>query len=87
MAGVPLMRRRRPGCDLSPPERFFGLVGNVTPGDADVVQFPLGPLGQFTARLVALPPDMEGFQQPGPKRRTMMIYHRFMRVSGHFQLL
>ena len=87
MAGVPLMRRRRPGCDLSPPERFFGLVGDVAPGDADVVQLPFGPPGQFAALLVTLPTDMEGFDQLGQKARTMIIYHRLMRASGHFQLL
>ena len=67
MAGVPVIGRRRPGCHSSPPERFFGLVGDIAPGDADVVEFPIGPLGQFAARPVALPPDMEGFGQSGSK--------------------
>ena len=43
--------------------------------------------GQFAARLVALPPDMEGVGQLAQKPLTMMIYHRIMRVSGHFRLL
>ena len=62
-------------------------VNFVAQSDADVVKLPLGPAGQFAARLVALPPDMEGFANPAQNPRIMMIYHRFMRVSGHFRLL
>src|SRR5689334_14972824 len=86
-AGVPLKRRRRPGCHLSPPKRLVGLVGDIAPGDADVVQLPIGPTRQLPAGLVALPPDMEGLSQLAEKARYMMIYHRFMGVSGHLRLL
>ena len=39
------------------------------------------------AGLVALPPDMEDASQLGQNPGFMMIYHRFMRISGHFRLL
>ena len=62
-------KRRRPaslsrgdaglGCCLSPPERLFGLVNDVAPGKADVVQVAIGPLGQFAPLALTVAPDMK----------------------------
>src|SRR5260370_30510734 len=86
MAGVPLKRRRRPGC-LRPPKRLFGLVNDVATRKSDVMQVPVGPLCQLTPLALTLAPGMEGLAELGEKARTMIIYHRFMCASGHFNLL
>src|SRR5205807_473921 len=59
-AGAPLWRRRRRWRHLCPPERLFGLIDDIAPGLADVVQFAVRPLREFAAGAVALPPDTEG---------------------------
>ena len=43
-----------------PPEGFFDFVGDVAPREANVVQVPFGPSGEFLTLLVALPPDVQG---------------------------
>jgi hypothetical protein len=78
MAGVPLKRRRRPGGCLSPPKRLFGFVNDVAPGQADIMQVTIGPLGQFTPLTHALAPDMQGLSELCPKAIAMIIYHRLM---------
>jgi hypothetical protein len=79
------------GVSSCPPEGFVGFVRNIAPGLADVVEIPLGPLGQFAPLFIAVAPDMDGLAQLGQQlselAATMMIYHRFMGVSGHVQLL
>jgi hypothetical protein len=87
LAGAPLQRRRRLGCVLSPPEGFFGFVDNVAPGQADVMEIAIGPLGEFTTGAVTLPPGVESLAQLVQNARNMMICHRFMGAGGHFQLL
>jgi hypothetical protein len=75
--------RRRSG----PPKRLFGFENDVAPGQADIVQVTVAQFSELTPLLLALPPDMEGLAELGEKPRTMMIYHRFMRESGHLRLL
>src|SRR5882757_10952992 len=72
---------------LGPPERFFGFVDDVAPGQADVVQVALGPVGQLAALVLPIPPNMQGFADLGPEAGTMMISHRFMGAGGHGRLL
>src|SRR5436309_542442 len=72
---------------LRPPERFFGFVNDIAPGQADVVQVALGPVGQFAALVLAIPPGAERFNDLGPEAGTMMISHRFVGVGGHGRLL
>jgi hypothetical protein len=72
---------------LSPPEWFFGFVDDVAPRQADVMEVALGPLREFLAGLVTLPPNVDGLAQLGQNTLNMMICHRFMVQSGHFQLL
>src|SRR5712664_1402434 len=81
------MRRRRPGCSLSPPKRLFGLESDVAPGKSDVVQVAVAQFGQLAPINLTLPPDAEGFAELREKLGTMMIYHRFMCENGHFHLL
>jgi len=71
----------------SPPERLSGLVGDVAPGQADIMQIAVGPLRQFAPGAPAVAPEMEGFAKLRENSRAMMICHRFVRASGHFQLL
>jgi hypothetical protein len=71
----------------SPPKRFFGLVNDIAPGKADVVQVAVGQFGQLAPILLALPPDMERIAELGQKPISMIIYHRFMCAIGHFYLL
>jgi hypothetical protein len=67
----------RGGCS-SPPERLFGLANDVAPGQADIVEVAIAPMGQFTALAPPVTPDMEGLAKLGQKSRSMMIYHRLM---------
>src|SRR6516165_6652683 len=39
---------------------FFDFAGDVAPREANVVQVPVGPSGEFLTVLVALPPDVQG---------------------------
>src|SRR5205823_2621576 len=87
LAGAPLLRRRRRQRPSGPPERLFGFVGDIAPGPADVVQLAVRPFAQFLARAVALPPDMESIDHLRKQAWSMMIYHRFVGVSGHVRLL
>jgi hypothetical protein len=87
MAGAPQERRRRPGCCLSPPKRFFGFENDVAPGKADIMQVTVGHFGELASIMLTLPPDADGFAELGEKARPMMIYHRFMCEGGHFHLL
>src|SRR5215212_1138938 len=82
-----LNRARQPESDLRAPERLFGFMNDVAPGQADVMQLTLGPACEFAPLRLALAPDMEGFPDLGEKARTMTIYHRFMCKAGHFGLL
>jgi hypothetical protein len=67
-----------PGCCSSPPKRFFGLANDIAPGQTDVMQVAIGPLGQFAALPLTVAPNVEGFAELGQNPRVMMIYHRFM---------
>jgi hypothetical protein len=51
------------------------------------VKVALGPLGEFLADAVALPPSVKGLTELGQNTPNMMICHRFVGQSGHFQLL
>jgi hypothetical protein len=75
------------GGSSSPPEGLFDLMGDIAAGQADVMQVPVGPLRELTAALVALAPDVQGLAELGQKAWNMMICHRFVGISGHFQLL
>jgi hypothetical protein len=68
---------------LCPPERFFSFANDVGPTHADIVQVALGPVGQFPARTLALPPYMERFAELGKNPRLMMICHRLIGLDGH----
>src|SRR5438093_579980 len=57
------MRRRRPGCSLSPPKRLFGLESDVAPGKSDVVQVAVAQFGQLAPFMLALPPNVERFAE------------------------
>jgi hypothetical protein len=70
-----------------PPERLFGLESDVALGEADVMKVAVGPLREFLTGAVALPPGMEGLADLGQNTPNMMICHRFVGQSGHFQLL
>src|ERR1700720_4030380 len=59
----------------SPPERLFGLAHDVAPGQPDIVEVAIGPMGQFAALTPPVAPDMEGLGELGQKSRTMMICH------------
>src|SRR6202012_5537728 len=71
----------------SPPERFFGFVDDVAARNADVVQVALAPVRQFLPAADPLAPGVDGLLDLGPKTRTMMIYHRLVRINGHDDLL
>src|SRR5450756_3111996 len=86
MAGVPLMRRRRPGCALRPPKRLFGLVGDVAPGQADIVQVAFAPAPQFEPLVPPLLPKVEGLTELGQNAGPMLIRHRLMCAGGHRRL-
>src|SRR6266700_5694715 len=83
-AGAPVIRRRRPGGQSGPPEGFVGLIGNVGPGQADVVEIAGGPVGQLAPGPVALVPDMQGFADLVDQAGCMMICHRIVGASRHF---
>jgi hypothetical protein len=71
----------------SPPEGFIGFVRDVAPRQADIVEVALRPMAEFLAGLVTLPPGVKGLGQLAQNAPNMMICHRFMVQSGHFQLL
>jgi hypothetical protein len=62
-------------------------VRDVAPGQADIVQVAIGPMGEFLSGLVTLTPGVQGLAQLAQNARNMMICHHFMVQSGHFQLL
>ena len=70
-----------------PPERLFGLESDVALGEADVMKVAVGPLRELLTGALALPPGVEGLAQLGQNTPNMMICHRFVGQSGHFQLL
>jgi hypothetical protein len=70
----------------SPPEGFFGFVRDVAPGQADIVQVALGPVAEFLASLITLPPGVKGLAQLAQNALNMIICHRFVVQSGHVQL-
>jgi hypothetical protein len=77
MAGVP--ERATPAwLLLSLPKRLFGLVDDVAPGKADIVQVAIGPLGQFAPLTPTIAPDMKLLAELRQKPGTMMICHRCM---------
>jgi len=51
------------------------------------MEVTIGPLGEFLAGAIALAPGVEEFAQLGQNTTNMMICHRFVGQSGHFQLL
>jgi len=53
----------------SPPKRLFGLVSDVTPGKADVMQVAIGPLGQFAPLALTLSPVNGMLRRFRPDRR------------------
>jgi hypothetical protein len=76
-AGVPLRSKATPAwLRSSPPEWFLGLADNLAPRQADIVQVPVGPMGQFVALLPAVSPNMELTAQPGQNAKFMIICHR-----------
>jgi hypothetical protein len=83
LAGIPSGNAGQAACS-SPPERLFGFVNDVAPGQADIVQVALGPMGEFLSGLITLPPGVEGLAQLAQNAPNMMICHHFMVQSGHF---
>jgi hypothetical protein len=71
----------------SPPKRLFSLVDHVAPGKPDIMPLALAQFGQLAPIALTLPPDVKCLAKLRKKPGTMMIYHRFMRASGHFNLL
>jgi hypothetical protein len=51
------------------------------------MQVARGQFGQLPPLNLPLPPSVEGLAELCEKPGTMMIYHRFMCVCGHFDLL
>src|ERR1700733_4055848 len=86
-AGAPVIRRRRPGGQSGPPEGFLCLGGDVRPGQPDVVEISVAPLRELAAGPVALVPHVEGLADLGNQTWRMMICHRIVGQSRHFQLL
>ncbi|HYZ39811.1 MAG TPA: hypothetical protein VE687_04190, partial [Stellaceae bacterium] len=84
-AGIPSLQCR-PGCYLSPPKRFLGLMSDVAPGQPHVVEVALGPLRKLATLAHPFAPDVDGLVQLGKKSRAMMICHSLIGESGHFQL-
>jgi hypothetical protein len=87
MAGAPRRGGAGIGGSSSPPEGLLGFASDVAPRQPDIVQVPVGPLGELAAGLVTLPPRMNGLAQMGQNAQTMMICHRLVRVGRHFRLL
>ena len=56
--GAPV-RRRRFIYALRPPEWLVGLLGDVAPGQTDVVQVALGPVRQLVALVEAVAQEMQ----------------------------
>src|SRR3954471_7470225 len=83
----PTVRRRRPGGQSGPPEGFVGLIGHIAPGQPDVLKVTRGPVGELPAGPVALVPDVEGLADLVDQPWRMMICHRILGQSRHFQLL
>jgi hypothetical protein len=71
----------------SPPERLFGLTDDIAPRQSDIMQVPVGPMGQLISLLPAVDPDMETLAESGQKPRFMIICHFFRETQGHFALL
>jgi hypothetical protein len=67
-------------CSLQscPPNRLFGLIGDVAPGKPDIMQVALGQFGQLAPLKLARPPHLERLDELREQVGTMMIYHRFM---------
>jgi hypothetical protein len=78
MAGVPLKGATPAWLRSSPPKRLFGLVNDVAPRKANIVQVAIGPLGQFAPLTPAIAPDMQLLAELRQEPGAMMIYHRFM---------
>jgi hypothetical protein len=51
------------------------------------MQIALGPMGQFAPLALTIAPNVERLTKLGQDPGTMMIYHRFLCASGHFNLL
>jgi hypothetical protein len=75
MAGVPLLGATPAWLRSSPPKRLFGLVGDIAPGKADIMQVASAHFGQLAPINLALPPDVEGLAELGEKPGTMIICH------------
>jgi hypothetical protein len=75
MAGAPHNEAAPAWLHSCPPKRFFGLGDDVAPGQADIVPFTFGQLGQLVPVVPALEPDVEGLGELGQQPGTMMIYH------------
>ena len=75
-----------PGLRLSPPERLLGLAGHIAPRQSDIVQVPLGPMGQLIALTPAVKPDVHMAAEPGQNTRFMIICHISANTKGHVTL-
>jgi hypothetical protein len=53
-------------------------MDDVTQGNADIVEVPIGPLSEFTPVADALAPNAKGLADLGQNSKTMIIYHRLM---------
>jgi hypothetical protein len=70
----------------SPPKRLLGLAGDIAPRQSDIVQVPLGPMGQLIALTPAVKPDMKTGAEPGQNARFMIICHILTNGKGHISL-
>jgi hypothetical protein len=53
-------------------------MDDVTQGNADIVQVPIGPLSEFTPVAHALTPNVKSLAKLDQDPRTMIIYHLLM---------
>jgi hypothetical protein len=67
MAGVPLQEATPARLRSGPPERLFGFVGDIAPGQPDIVQVAGAQFGELPPRTLALAPDMKGLADLGEK--------------------
>ena len=83
----PHPRRRQPGCVIKPARTAFRPRRRCRSRKCRHRAGRVRSIGPVRGAARTLAPDMKGFAELGQKPGTMMIYHRLMRESGHFQLL